>query len=492
MRALLINPPLDAVIRNGHVSPVTAFLFYNSAPLGLLYIAAALEEAGERVAVCDAAAERLDVARTVSRAEAFRPDLIGLTATTVGFQSAVELAEALRGALPDVPIVLGGHHVTLLPDDAMQHSCFDVGVVHEGEHAMVELAEHYKGRRSLDDISGLVLRDAGGELRFTAARAKVKDLDSYPFPARHLLPPDLYRPIPIDEHGLPKFAMITSRGCPHRCVFCQKAASGYRSHSVPRIVDELEHCVREYGIKDLAFVDSLFCVSRKRVTAICDEIIARGPKVSWTCSSRVEVVDKPLLQRMVTAGCWRTRFGIESGSARVLEFISKGISRRMIREAITAAHEVGLRPKAFFIVGHLVDDRASIQETIDFAKSIPLHDITVQINTVLPRTRQQELFEEHGDRYGRIISSSTDLTSFWEPTFVPWGLEPEDLVHYHRKFFREFYLRPVVMRRHLGAIHSPHDVVKYLKAAGLFAFLFADKELPSLQQLKSAFGSTRP
>ena len=480
MRVLLINPPLDAVLRNGHVSPVTAFLFYNSAPLGLLYIAAALLEGGHEVDVIDAAAEQLDVAGTVRRAQDFRPDVLGLGSTTVGFLSAVELAEALKGALPSVPVVLGGHHVTLLPELAMAHRCFDVGVLDEGEHTMAELVEHYRGVKTLESIDGLVLRDDSGALRYTAPRAKFGDLDALPMPARHLIPPDLYRPIPIDEHGLPKVAMITSRGCPHRCVFCQKAASGYRSHSVDRIVAEMEHVVRDLGAKDLAFVDSLFCVSKKRVWSIADEIIRRRIGISWTCSSRVEVVDQPLLQRMVDAGCWRTRFGIESGSASVLEFISKGITKDMIRGAITAAHEVGLRPKAFFIVGHLVDNRDTILESIEFAKSIPLHDITVQINTVLPKTRQSEVFAEHGETYGRIISDSTDLTSFWEPTFVPWGLEGADLIELHRRFYREFYLRPKIWRWHLGEIHTPRDVKKYMQAAGLFAFLTANKQVPDL------------
>ncbi len=462
------------------MSPVTAFLFYNSAPLGLLYIAAALLEAGHQVDVIDAAAEQLDVAGTVRRAEAFRPDVLGLGSTTVGFQSAVELAEALKGALPSVPIVLGGHHVTLLPELAMAHRCFDVGVLDEGEHTMVELAEHYRGVKPLRDVRGLVLHDDDGGLHYTAPRPKWKDLDALPMPARRLIPPELYRPIPIDEHGLPKVAMITSRGCPHRCVFCQKAASGYRSHSVDRIVAEMEHVVRDLGAEDLAFVDSLFCVSKKRVWSICDEMIRRRIPISWTCSSRVEVVDHPLLQRMVDAGCWRTRFGIESGSASVLEFISKGITKDIIRRAITSAHEVGLRPKAFFIVGHLVDNRDTILESIEFAKSIPLHDITVQINTVLPKTRQEEIFAEHGDTYGRIIDGSTDLTSFWEPTFVPWGLEPGDLIELHRRFYREFYLRPKIWRWHLGEIHTPRDVKKYMQAAGLFAFLTANKQIPDL------------
>ncbi len=479
MRVLLVNPPIDAVLRHGHVSPVTAYLFYNSAPLGILYIAAVLEETGVEVGAIDAAAERLDVSRTVRRILDFEPDVLGVTSTTVGFESATWLAEAVKAARPDLPIVLGGPHVTLLPERALERPCFDVGVLDEGEVTMLELVRHFAGDGpALDDILGIVRRGEGG-LAFTPPRPLVKDLDTFPFPARHLLPPNLYRPIPIDEHGLPKYAMITSRGCPHRCVFCQKSGSSYRSHTPGRIVDELEHLIRDYGVKDVAFVDSLFCLSHARVRAICDEIVRRGVKVSWTCSSRVEVVDRPLLQAMKDAGCWRTRFGIESGSDRVLDFISKGITKETIRNAITWADEVGLRPKAFFILGHLPDTKESIEETIAFACSLPLHDVTVQINTLLPETPQMEIFEREGERWGRLVAETTDASSFWEPTFVPWGLEPEDLVRYHRKFYRDFYFRPVTIRRHLASLRTPRDVMKYVQAGSLFAFLFVARERPS-------------
>lgn len=487
MRVMLINPPIDSVLENGHVSPVTQYLFFNSAPLGLLYIAAVLEQAGETVAVIDAAAEQLNVAGTVRRVEEFKPDIVGVGSFTVSFETTRRLGKALKQAMPKVPVVLGSYHVTLVPDQAMSHEEFDVGVIHEGEFTMLDIIQHYKGHKALEDVPGIVFRTPNG-LHHTPHRKTFRDLDQLPFPARHLLPMNLYRPIPVDEHDFPKFAMITSRGCPHACAFCQKSRSGYRSHSPEYIVDEIEHLVRDFGVRDIAFVDSLFCANKRRVYGICDEIIRRGVKVSWTCSTRVEVVDKPLLQRMHEAGCWRTRFGIESGSDQVLDFISKGITKEKIRNAITAAHEVGLRPKAFFIVGHMPDTRETIEETIEFAKSLPLHDVTVQINTLLPKTPQMETWEREGHKYGRLVNSNTDEKSFWEPTFVPWGMEPEDLVQLHRKFYREFYFRPVTIARHAENIHTWRDVFKYVQASNLFSFLFFNQEKPSLSMIKNMFG----
>lgn len=489
MRILLINSPIDTVLANGHVTPVTSYLFYNSAPLGILYIAAVLEERGETVAVLDAAAELLDVEATVARVEQFKPDIVGIGSTTVVFETATALAQALKAAMPRVPIVLGGWHVTVMPEHALSIEAFDVGVIKEGEYTMCDLVDHYQGLRELADIPGIVYRDEDGTVVLTAKRKEERDLDELPMPARHLLKADLYQPVPIDEHGTPKFAMMTSRGCPHACAFCQKSRSGYRSHSAERIVDEMEHLVRDYGARDIAFVDSLFCANKRRVMRICNEIIRRGVNVSWTCSSRVEVVDEEVLQAMKDAGCWRTRFGIESGSDRVLDFISKGITKEKIRDAIVAADKVGLRPKAFFMVGHMPDSHESIQETIEFAKSLPLHDVTVQINTLLPATPQMEMWEREGEKWGRLINESTDEKSFWEPTFVPWGLEAEDIVKYHRQFYREFYFRPLTLSKHIDQVRSIRDAYKYAQAASLFTFLFFDANVPSLEGLKKTFGA---
>jgi anaerobic magnesium-protoporphyrin IX monomethyl ester cyclase len=489
VRVMLINPPIDSVLEHGNVSPVTSYLFYNSAPLGLLYVAAVLERAGETVAAIDGAAEQENVDSVAKRVEDFSPDVIGIGSFTVSFETTKRLAAAIKQRLPDVPIVLGSYHVTLVPEEAMSDNNFDVGVLGEGEHTMLELMEHFRGERSLESIDGLCYRGPDGTLQFTNPRKKFKALDELPFPARHLMPPNIYKPVPVDEHAFPKFAMVTSRGCPHACAFCQKSRSGYRSHSPGYIVDEIEHLVRDFGVKDIAFVDSLFCANKKRVHAVCDEILRRGVKVSWTCSSRVEVVDRPLLQKMKDAGCWRTRFGVESGSDRVLDFISKGITKDKIRSAITAAHEVGLRPKAFFMVGHMPDSRESILETIEFAKSIPLHDVTVQINTILPMTPQEETWNQEGEKWGRIVNQSTDEKSFWEPTFVPWGMEPHEIIELHRRFYREFYFRPVTIARHAENMKSWADVRKYVAASSLFSFLFFNEQRPSLSMVKKMFGS---
>ena len=134
------------------------------------------------------------------------------------------------------------------------------------------------------------------------------------------------------------------------------------------------------------------------------------------------------------------------------------------------------------MVGHMPDTRESILETIRFAKSIPLHDITVQINTLLPETPQLDIWNKEGHKWGRIVSSTKNEKSFWEPTFVPWGLESDDLIDLHRQFYREFYLRPTILKRHLESIQNVDDVMKYVEAASLFTFLFFDLDPDDVTQ----------
>ena len=469
MNVILINPPILTAEREGGIGPVIANLFFNSPPLGIAYIAAVLEHRGYGVSIVDAPVEQLSFEQTLQRIEDFQADVVGITATTNFFHSAKELGRQVKDKWPDMPVVLGGPHVSSNPEHAMAEDCFDVGVVHEGEETLPELLEAIGDPESWDKIPGLVYR-VDGAVHLTAARPPIDDLDSVPFPARHMLKNHLYVPQPNDEHGLPKFAMITARGCPYQCIFCDKSAMGkrYRAMSPERVVDEVEMLIRDYGAKDIAFVDSTFTVLPERVERICDLIQQRGLKFTWTCTARANAVTRPMLQRMKDAGCWRIRLGVESGNDEVLKFIKKGVTADEVRNAARWAAEVGMQPKGFFMVGHLVDTRETIEETIRFACSLPLKDVTVQINTPMLGTAQHAIYQD----YGRLASEKLEDMSYWQPSFIPNGMTERELLHLHRKFYRSFYLRPATVWRHVKCIRSFRDVYRYMKAAALVCHLF--------------------
>jgi radical SAM superfamily enzyme YgiQ (UPF0313 family) len=230
----------------------------------------------------------------------------------------------------------------------------------------------------------------------------------------------------------------------------------------------------DHGIRDIAFVDSTFTPNRKRTEAVLDAMEADPPRASWTCSCRANVLTEDLLRRMRAAGCWRIRIGIESGNAEILRGIRKGITRDDVERTARVADRLGFQVKAFFMIGHLGETRDSIEDSIRFALDLPLKDVTVQINTPLRGTPQ---FEECSRR-GTLLSADQSQYSFFRPVFVPAGLTAEDLVAAHRRFYRRFYLRPIVFWRHLKAIRGPSDVAKYVRAIPLvFSLLFSRRDV---------------
>jgi anaerobic magnesium-protoporphyrin IX monomethyl ester cyclase len=459
MRIHLVNPPLQGTRRFG-INGVIDTLFYNSPPLGLGFLAAVLEREGHRVAITDAPVQRLGVRRLVRRLVEDRPDLVGLTATTASLPSALELARGLHQLLPACRIVLGGPHLTGHPELLLDTPELDCGIVGEGEVTLRELVAAFEGGVAIDGIPGVVLaRD--GLLHRAAPRPLIEDLDTLPMPARHLLPMAAYRPLPNDQRVLPKASAIVSRGCPSACTFCDKRTFGsrYRAFSPGRVVEELHHLVERWGVRDVAFVDSTFTPTRDRIEAVLDAMEARPAACSWTASCRADVLDERLLGRMRAAGCWRIRIAIESGDPGILRTIRKGVTREQFADAVHAAHRQGIQVKGFFMVGHIGETMQTMEASRRFACSLPLDDVTVQINTPMPGTPQWELCAEHGE----LLERHPGRVTFFEPLFVPHGLTRELLLTAQRRFYRSFYLRPRTVRRVACDLGQPGAVRKYLR-----------------------------
>lgn len=461
---LLINPPITHAQRTGPLGPIIKNLYFNSPPLGIAYITGLLESKGMRVRLMDAAVEGFSPEETVEKIAAWRPDILGLTSTSNFFCNAIELGKAIKTAMPDITTVLGGPHVSSQAEEAMSQSCFDFACIGEGEYTTLDLVETLTDQRSPGSVEGIAYR-SNGTVKLTPRRALITDLDELPPPARHLLPLDKYVAQPNDGPYLPKMAMISSRGCPFKCIFCDHGTYGntYRSFSAPRIVDEMEELVTRWGARDIAFVDSLFMISDKRVRGIVTEILDRGIKVHWTCTIRANIATRELLALMKKAGCWRVRIGVESGNQEVLDFIKKEVTKEEIRQVAGAANDLGLHPKAFFMVGHPTETEETIQDSIEFAKSLPLTDITVQINTPLPGAPQFEVFRD----FGESVSDNLEDYTFWQPVFIPKGLSREKLETMFRKFYLSFYLRPIIVWRHLKMLRRPSDIPRYARALSL-------------------------
>lgn len=438
-------------------------------PLGLAYLAAVLEREGIEVQIVDGSCG-LSLAVMMGKLKDYEPDIVGISCTTPTFKDAIDLAEAVRRALPKAIIVLGGAHVTAIPQEAMQEEVFDVGVIGEGEITFLELVKEIDGRGGLDGvdlerISGLAFR-RDGENFLTPSRERIKDLDGLPHPARHLLAPlSAYRPTPASYRKLPLAVMMTSRGCPYRCTFCDRGVFGnfVRAHSPERILDEIEELLDRYGAREIRFFDDTFTINRKRVEKVCEMIIERGLRFPWTCLTRVNTVDRNLLRLMRKAGCWQVLFGLESGDPRMLKILNKGSSVEQNTQAVQWALEAGLGVRGDFIIGTPGETMESLENTLAFTKRIRLDYAHFNKFVPYPGTELYERLLMEGYQFdSKNLPPIVDHAAI---LYVPDGLTREQLKEFLDRAHREFYLRPSHIIRRLRRTRSWHELIGQAKGA---------------------------
>ena len=243
-------------------------------------------------------------------------------------------------------------------------------MIGEGEEALVEIVSLSSvACNNLRGVKGIIFRK-DGNLVITPMREAIRDLDSLPFPARHLLPPlSRYRPTPASYRRLPLGVMITSRGCPQQCAFCDRAVfgNGYRKRSPENVLGEVDELAYKYGAREIRFFDDCFTLDKERVMKICHGLRKIKPRLPWTCLTTVGSVTKELLKEMSSSGCWQVLYGLESGSDRMLKLLKKGATLEQNIQAVRWAKEAGLSVRADFIVGTPGETEESLRETLAFA-----------------------------------------------------------------------------------------------------------------------------
>lgn len=409
-------------------------------PLGLLYVAGALEAAGIRVAVVDAPGEGLNQAGFLERVRMVGAPIIGLSGMT---PMRDRIARDLKLVRPLAErIVLGGVHATRFRDAVLdEFPEVDALVIGEGEGPAVALVNWWATANRGAPPPGVLVRDQP----FTEAPVPAC-LDELAWPARHLVPHARYRYL---FQTRPRFTtMISSRGCPFRCTFCDKtvSGSGWRARSAEGFVDELEWAQRTFGIGSVCVFDDNFTLRRKRVVQICEEILRRGLDVHWKCEARVDGVTPELARLMAAAGCRTVAFGVESGNQDSLDVLKKDQRVEQAEAALAACRGAGIETVAYVLVGIPGEGPEESLKTLDFARRTGVDFIQFSTLSPFPGTElYAQAMAEGWFRETRVVNPADAEER--RATLVPPGWTEDELARTLRKMYGGFYLRPGYLAR---------------------------------------------
>ena len=428
-------------------------------PLNLATVAALAQRAGWEAQIVDAEVERLDDAAVLRRVREFRPDLIGMTATTPFFHRIEEMARRFKAQL-DTPVIVGGQHVSILEEKAFP-DCFDYLFLGECERTLPDFLDKFARRERVGGVPGLLARENGQIVRGPAA-PRLENLDDAPLPARDLLRNDLY--FVGTPQGRKNYTSIQmTRGCPFRCVYCANDLYGkrIRRRSLANVIGELEGIVTRQGIRHVYFIDDTLTLDRNYVFGLCDEIEKRRLRFTFEGSTRANCWDEELARRLKACGLVRISFGLESAVPEILKLIQKDVELESYVAANRINNRLGIETINSVMLGLPGDTRATIEQTVDFlCRARDIHHTTYGIAIPYPGTELYRMAENglHGlkllerdfSKYQRYASSVMEVN----------GMSPDELVRLQRAGLRRIYscwwrIVPLVRRMGFLALIPP-------------------------------------
>jgi anaerobic magnesium-protoporphyrin IX monomethyl ester cyclase len=389
MRVCLINPPRIQPKAWGKPSVYQ--------PMDLTYVAAVLEKTHE-VKVIDVPNEGWEILVEMEgamyrqglknevvaeRIKSFKPKLVVMSIPFSGWaRAAFQVAATVKGVDKDIKVALFGLHASARPNECLKQENVDFVVIGEPELTVLELAKTLANEKEakLSQIKGIGFIE-NGKVTITPPRPFIEDLDTLPFPARHLLPMKQFfeaaKKIPISGNlKKPSIRMLTSRGCPQNCIFCSNnivMGRKWRGRSAENVVAEIEQIVNTYGVRQIDFLDDNIAFNRKRLETICNLLIEKRLCIEWCTPNgvRADSLDAELLAKMRAAGCKKILVAPESGVQRIVDdVIKKKQSLKRVEEVVSAAHKFGIKVGCFFILGMIGETKQDMKETIKFAQKL--------------------------------------------------------------------------------------------------------------------------
>jgi anaerobic magnesium-protoporphyrin IX monomethyl ester cyclase len=476
MKILLINPPRWNELVGKNPSIIEKHRGFNP-PLGLLYLAASIRENTDfDVEVLDTQPIEWTYPRLENHLKGKEFDVVGITAMTFTLIDAYKTARLIKKIMPRAKVILGGTHIHLFPNETINLEAVDYGFMGEAEFSFVEFLKNLHHLPQTDRIPGLIYKDADGEI-IKNDFVPLDNLDDIPLPERNLLNIKHYSS--LLSRGALSTTIVSSRGCPFRCSFCDRPlspiTSRFRYRSAKNVLDEIYECV-ELGIKDFLFYDDTFTVNKKRVLEICEEILSRNIKIRWDIRTRIDTVDEEMLELLKRAGCVAIHYGVEAGNDKILEVIKKGFTVEKVKEIFRLTRKVGIETLAYFMIGLPSEKAKEIQDSFDLAKELKPDYAHFTIFSPYPGTELYYFGLEKGiikkDIWKEFSENPEEgfKIPVWEENFTR-----DELYEMIVKFYKSFYLRPSYILRRSFKVKSKDEFIKKARAGLSVLFMKKDK-----------------
>jgi len=464
MRVLLLNPPyVDNFCRSARWAAKSRGRVQRH-PEWMLIATGVLEEAGYEVKFIDGAALNLTSHDVEKELIDFNPQLTVLHTTTPSIDNDLSYARMAKKRT-SCKTVLIGPHVTAVPEDTFARADGGVDVVARGEYDFT-VRDVASGKR-IEEIDGIsYIKD--GKIIHNRDRNYL-DVNELPFPAWHHIRPEWYRDA---GKRFPFLTLISGRGCLGKCIFCRDVplmdGKRVRLRDPRLVVDEMEYDIKLFPyIKEIMFETDTFTMSSQHVRGVCEEILKRGLKVTWSCNVRVDM-DLTLLPLMKRAGCRMLMVGFEFGTQEALDAVRKGVTLQQSREFATTANRLGFILHGCFMVGAPEETREMVRKTIDFAKSLPLDTVQFSGICVYPGTEMYEWAKHHDYLVPRDWKDWVN-EDYEQVTLLNYPqLSKEEMDALIDKGLKEFYFRPRQILRMIFHIRTMGDLRRKLFGFGQF------------------------
>lgn len=453
-RILLIYPPSPVLNREDRCQQPTKELIVIPPlpPADLMYLAAVAEKAGFEAKICDYS----QGGNYEADLKDFQPDYLVVNIATPTLEHDLDAVKKAKEICPNIiTVAKGAAFLTLAEKIVGEHNELDLGILGEAEDTLKDILEN----KAKNDISGIYYKE-NGEVKFTGKRPFIEDLDSLPFPARHLVDNNIYR---RPDNNKVQATIKVSRGCPFHCFFCLAtpvSGAKVRRRSPENIVAEIRECVEKYNIKNFLFWSDIFNIDKDWTMKLCQAIIDSGLKITWSANTRADTADLEMAEMMYKSGCRLVSIGVESGSQYMLEKMGKKITLNDVRRTVKVFKKAKIRIYNYFVIGLPWETEETVEETIKFAIELNSDFISFYTATPLPGSRFYDYASEHN-----LFDKETSFeNAYYYPAVNTHNLTRERVFELHKSAIKRFYLRPLYIAKMLLRIRSFEEIKNYFIA----------------------------